>query len=182
MSIIFLTADDFLVQEIGRSKLLMTNIKGISVVMFYSTQCKHCHTLLPIFKSLPRMIPNCQFAAANIDLHPRIIAMSRTTIDPISHVPYLVFYANRRPIIKYSGRSDINSIAKFISDVSKSLASQNFFTQTSSAHGQKQVEERAIPAYTTGFPCSSASHKGDETRICHDDVCYLTDADAYSKN
>jgi thioredoxin-like negative regulator of GroEL len=182
MSTIFLTSEDFSVEQVNASRLLFTNIRGISVVMFYSTKCVHCQTLIPIFKTLPRMIPNCQFGMVNIDLQKSVIAMSRETIDPIKFVPYIVFYANRRPIIKYSGPHNLNEIARFVTEVSRTLSSQQFFTQEAeqkSAGAQKQ--ERAIPEYTTGFPCSTEHHKNDETHISQDDICYVTDLDAYTK-
>lgn len=183
MSTIFLTNEDFYLEQINTSRLLFTNIRGISVVMFYSTKCVHCQSLIPIFKSLPRMIPNCQFGMVNIDLHKQVIAMSRETIDPIKFVPYIVFYANKRPIIKYSGPHNLNEIVRFVTEVSKTLSSQQFFQpDTGAASADKQKQQPRIPEYTTGIPCSSTQHKNDETHISNDDVCYVTDMDAYSKH
>lgn len=182
MSTIFLTTDDFSVEQINASKLLFTNIRGISVVMFYSTKCVHCQSLIPIFKTLPRMIPNCQFGMVNIDLNKGVIAMSKETIDPIKFVPYIVFYANRRPIIKYSGPHNLAEIARFVTEVSRTLASQQFF-QKETAQGVKQgeKEEPKIPEYTIGLPCSGVQHRNDETHINSDDVCYVSELDAYVK-
>ena len=181
MSTIFLTNEDFSIEQVNASKLLFTNIKGISVIMFYSTKCAHCHSLIPIFKTLPRMIPNCQFGMVNIDLNKGVIAMSRDTIDPIKFVPYIVFYANRRPIIKYSGPHNINEIARFVTEVSRTLASQQFFHQEATNDKAPQKETPRIPEYTTGIPCSSTQHRNDETHITGDDICYVSDTDAYNK-
>lgn len=181
MSTIFLGNEDFSIEQVNTSKLLFSNIRGVSVIMFYSTKCVHCQNLIPIFKTLPRMIPNCQFGMVNIDLNKAVIAMSRETIDPIKFVPYIVFYANRRPIIKYSGPHNINEIARFVTEVSRTLASQQFFTKESDDKKVTQKEERKIPEYTTGLPCSSTHHKNDETHINSDDICYVTDLDAYVK-
>ena len=186
MSTIFLTNEDFSVEQINSSKLLFSNIKGISVIMFYSTKCGHCQSLIPIFKTLPKMIPNCQFGMVNIDLYKQVIAMSRETIDPIKFVPYIVLYANRRPIIKYSGPHNLNEIARFVAEVSKTLASQQFFQQQQqemmSGKKHPQKEEHRIPEYTTGIPCSAEHHKNDETHISNEDICYVSDLDAYTKN
>lgn len=183
MSTIFLTNEDFYIEQINASKLLFTNIRGVSVVMFYSTKCVHCQSLIPIFKTLPRMIPNCQFGMVNIDLYKQVIAMSRETIDPIKFVPYIVFYANKRPIIKYSGPHNLNEIVRFVTEVSKTLSSQQFF-QKETQKGEKkspQKDEVRIPEYTTGIPCTAGHHKNDETHISNDDICYVTDLEAYTK-
>ena len=178
-TIIFLTGDDFSVQRLNNADYLCSNIKGISVNLFYSTRCGYCQDLIPIFKRLPRVIPNCQFCMINIDLHKSVIEKSKLTIDPIKYVPYIVFYANQRPIIKYSGPHDIDKISKFVSDVSKTLSVQNFFKQEPE---HKEKEASKIPDYTIGIPCpSSASSRNDETQICKDGVCYLHELDAYKK-
>jgi thioredoxin-like negative regulator of GroEL len=170
-TIIFLTNEDFSVQKINNANYLCSNIKGISVVMFYSTRCGYCQELIPTFKKLPRVIPNCQFAMVNIDLHKAPVELSKQTIDPIKYVPYIVFYANRRPIIKYSGPYQIDKISKFVSDVSKTLTVQNFFTQDQTPKAKKEEE---IPAYTLGRPYNAETHKrNDETFICKEGVCYL---------
>jgi thioredoxin-like negative regulator of GroEL len=172
-TIIFLTNEDFSVQKINNANYLCSNIKGISVVMFYSTRCGYCQDLIPTFKKLPRVIPNCQFAMVNIDLHKAPVELSKQTIDPIKYVPYIVFYANRRPIIKYSGPYQIDKISKFVSDVSKTLTVQNFFTQdqTQKSDASKTPE---IPAYTIGQPAETSAHRRlDEVFICKDGVCYL---------
>ena len=181
MSTIFLTNEDFFLEQVNTSKLLFTNVRGIAVIMFYSTKCVHCQSLIPIFKSLPRMIQNCQFGMVNIDLYKQVVAMSRESIDPIKFVPYIVFYANKRPIIKYSGPHKLNEIARFISEVSRTLATQQFFQKEATEGKKIQKEEPRIPEYTTGIPCSTEHYKNDETHISNDDVCYVTDTDAYQK-
>ena len=179
MSTVFLTNDEFEVRKINNANLLCTNIKGVAVILFYSTKCTHCHDLIPIFKQLPTLFSGCQFGMANIDLCRNAIALSKTTIDPITYVPYIVFYANKRPIIKYSGPHNINEICKFISEVSRTLTAQNFFQDQKGAE-QHQNAEPKIPAFSIGIPCGMTRHKGDETKQCDDDVCYLADNEAYN--
>lgn len=178
-TIIFLTGDDFTVQRLNNADYLCSNIKGISVKLFYSTRCGFCQDIIPIFKRLARIMPNCQFCMINIDLHKSVIENSKLTIDPIKYVPYIVLYANQRPIIKYSGPHTIDKISKFVSDVSKTLSVQKFFKQEEEV---KSKEAPIIPAYTIGIPCSSSTaRKNDETRICKDGICYLHELDAYKK-
>lgn len=180
MSTVFLGNDDFEVRKINNANMLCTNIKGIAVIMFYSTRCSYCQNLIPIFKMLPRTISGCQFGIANVDICKNVIAMSKTTIDPITYVPYIVFYANRRPIIKYSGPHSLQDISKFITEVARTLNAQKFF-ENQQSDSSSQSTEKTIPAYSIALPCSTPRHKGDETKQCDDDVCYLEDSHAYSK-
>ena len=182
MSTIFLENGDFEVKKINGSSMLCTNMKGIAVVMFYSTQCSHCHNLIPIFKQLPRAVSGCQFGMANIDLCRDVITLSKETIDPITYVPYIVFYANRRPIMKYSGPHNINEIVKFVTDVAATLKTRNFFQEQKDGETSDPSSlKKSIPAFTIGVPCEMSRHKGDEAKQCEDDVCYLSDITAYKK-
>ena len=51
--LLFLTADDFDVVESNGNKILEHNVRGFTLVLFYSTNCVHCNKLLPILKQLP---------------------------------------------------------------------------------------------------------------------------------
>jgi thioredoxin-like negative regulator of GroEL len=138
---------------------------------------------MPMFKTLPQMISGCNFGIVNVDINRNVIAMAKDTIDPIKFVPYIVFYANGRPIIKYSGPHDLNEIARFVTEVSKSLSVQPFSKRRDEDGdtGAVHQEERHIPEYTIGIPCSTSSHKNDETKLHQDNVCYLAESDAYKK-
>ena len=167
-ALLFLTADDFNVQSGQKGSILCQNIKGYSIVLFYSTQCVHCHSLIPIFKQLPGTISNCQFAMINVSQQKTVVQQSRNTITQITYVPYIMFYVNGKPFMKYSGPYDINEIKRFIIEVSRNLQSkQKFFEETN----EKQSKEKKIPEYTTGQP----------KEICEDGVCYLDFDDAYAK-
>ena len=167
-ALLFLTADDFNVQKGQKGDILCNNLKGYCVVLFYSTQCVHCHSLIPVFKQLPGTIANCQFAMINVSMQKNVVMMSRNTVAPITYVPYIMFYVNGKPFIKYSGPYDANEIKRFIIEVSKNLQSkQKFFEETN----EKQTKEKPIPEYTTGHP----------KEICDENVCYLEFDDAYKK-
>ena len=51
--LLFLTSDDFYLQQGQSGHIMSTNIQGFSLVLFYSTMCTHCQDLIPIFKALP---------------------------------------------------------------------------------------------------------------------------------
>lgn len=178
MSTLFLTNDDFEVRKINNSSMLCTNIKGIVVVMFYSNKCTHCHTLIPIFKQLYKLVSGCQFGMADIGVCKNAISASKSTIDPITYVPYIVFYANKRPIIKYNGPHNINDLCKFITDVSKSLVSQSFFNDPSGS-GADGAEHAPKNGHMYGMPCQASRYNSDESASCDGGVCYLSEKDAY---
>ena len=174
-TLLFLTADDFSLQKGQSGNILCNNItKGYSVVLFYSTQCVHCHSLIPIFKQLPLAIANCQFAMINVSQQKNVVMMSRSTSAPITFVPYIIFYVNGKPFMKYNGPHDGNEIRRFIVDVSRNLQSkQKFFDQTGGERqgGDAASEGKAIPEYATGVP----------KQICREDVCFLEWDTAYAK-
>jgi hypothetical protein len=166
-ALLFLTSEDFSVSKGQKGEILCNNIKGYSVVLFYSTQCIHCQNLIPIFKGLPGTIANCQFAMINVSTQKNVIMMSRNTIAPITFVPYIIFYVNGKPFMKYNGPHDSGEIKRFIIEITRNLQNkQKFYEETTDKH----EKERKIPEYTTGVP-----------KNCADGVCYLEYDDAYQK-
>lgn len=168
-ALLFLTHEDFNIQPGQKGDLLCQNIKGLSVVLFYSTQCHHCHALIPIFKQLPATVGNCHFAMINVSTQKNVVMMSRSTITPLTYVPYIMFYVNGKPFMKYSGPHDANEIRKFIVDIGRNLqAKQKFFDEAKDKGGK---DHHKIPEYTIGQP----------KEISEDEVCYLDFDDAYTK-
>ena len=85
--LLFLTSDDFQIQQKSKGNVLCHNIKGFSLILFYSTQCEYCKSLIPIFKELPGTIQGCNFGMLNVNRNKKIIQMSNQTIVPITYVP-----------------------------------------------------------------------------------------------
>ena len=46
--LLFLTNDDFVLNKGTKGNILCTSIQGFSLILFYSTQCPHCKSLIPI--------------------------------------------------------------------------------------------------------------------------------------
>ena len=162
--LLFLSSDDFYVAQGQKGSILCSSMKGFSVVLFYSTQCVHCQTLIPIFKSLPNTIAGFQFGMINVSTNKNVVMLSKQTIAPITYVPYIVFFVDGKPFMKYSGPYEMSEIKRFIIEVANNLKSkQKFYEETQ----KKQVAEKKIPAYTIGHP------------KCDDDVCYLEFEEAY---
>ena len=151
-----------------RGSLMCTDITGFSLILFYSTQCQHCQTMIPIFKTLPGSISGCQFGMINVSKNKDIVKLSKETIAPITYVPYVILYHNGKPYMRYDGKSEQKAIQDFVVEVANSLQSRQTFGSDKSKQEQK---EKSIPAYTVGCPKPGG----------RDDVCYLEYDDAYVK-
>ena len=73
--LLFLTANDFSViqDKKNNNNILINNIPGFSLVLFYSNQCQYCKTIIPIMKKLPGTINGCQFGMINVGRNKNVI-------------------------------------------------------------------------------------------------------------
>lgn len=174
--LLFLTDDYFKITSTPKGDVLGNTIRGISLVLFFSTQCQYCHQFIPIFKKLPGTVGGCQFGMINISTNRSVVEKSKNTISPLTYVPYIVLYFNGIPIMSYDGPADENSIRKFVLDIVESLQAKQQFTNNNQGQGVQnqgmqgqnvQSNQSDIPAYTIGKPKDS-------------DKCYLTWDSAYS--
>ena len=162
-ALLFLTHEDFNIQRGQKGNVLGHFIKGFSLVLFYSTQCKFCNELVPIFRQLPGTINGCSFGMINISNNKKLIEMAKNTITPITYVPYIILYIDGRPFMAYKGKRDKKDITKFVIEVANNMAKKRSFSNTQI----KQDKNTSIPAYTTGKP------------VVSDDVCYVEFGKAY---
>lgn len=164
--LLFLSSDDFNVSKGAKGNILCHSIKGISLILFYSVQCKHCTTLIPIFKKLPGSIEGCQFGMINVSSNKRCVSMSKDTISPITYVPNCILYINGNPFMRYNGPHDGNEIRRFVIEVAAKIKNKQQFSTE-----KVKEENNNIPAYTIGQPLYGQ----------HSEVCYLEFDEAYSK-
>lgn len=164
----FLTSDDFQIQRGSKGQILCTTLQGFSLILFYSTQCEYCQSLIPIFKKLPGSIGGCQFGMINVSHNKNCILMSRETIAPINEVPYIVLYVHGKPYMRYRGPHDPNEIGRFIIEVSQKVQSNQNFAKDDNRI--KQNTKSGIPDYTIGKPLCGVDDK----------VCYLEFEEAYT--
>ena len=168
--LLFLTSQDFTIQKGQKGPILCTNIQGFSLILFYSTQCVHCQSLIPIFKRLHGSIGGCQFGMINVSHNKQCVLMSRETVSPITVVPYIVLYINGKPYMRYSGPHDPKEIGRFIVEVSQKVQKKETFAKDDESIKQNVNPRDTIPAYTIGHPL----HGPD------DNVCYLEFDTAYN--
>lgn len=165
--LLFLTSDDFVVTKGNNGNLLCNNIPGYSLILFYSTQCKHCTNLIPIFKNLPGTINGCQFGMINVSTNKNCVLMSNNTISPITYVPNIILYINKRPYMVYKGPHKSDEIRRFIMEVANKIQNKQRFTQNVNIESDSKS---SIPAYSLGHPL-----------LGNDEVCYLVMDKAYDK-
>lgn len=165
--LLFLTAEDFQVKDGIKGPILCHGIRGFSLILFYSTQCVHCKTMIPIFKRLPGTIGGCQFGMANVSIDKkRLVKMAENTIAPIAYVPYILLYIDGKPYMRYNGPPEETELKRFVVEVAKNVSSK----QTFSPEVVKQATEKSLPAYCLGNPLYG----------CEDGVCYLPMNEAYT--
>ena len=162
--LLFLTSDDFQIQKGAKGDILCHNIPGFSLILFYSTHCVHCQTLIPIFKKLPGTIGGCQFGMINVSTNKTTVERSQTTVAPIKYVPFIVLYINGKPFMVYKGPYQEEEIRRFVVEVANNVQKKQQFSKEK----VKEDAPEGIPAYTIGKP------------LCgNDKVCYLTFNGAY---
>ena len=165
-----MTSDDFSVVKGTKGDILCTEIPGFSLILFYSTQCVHCQTLIPIFKKLPGTIGGCQFGMINVSSNKNCVRMSKDTIAPISYVPFIVLHIDGKPFMRYGGPHDGAEIKRFVIEVANKVQSKQKFTSENVKEPEKG--KTGIPEYTIGHPLCGKDNK----------VCYLTMEEAYTPN
>jgi hypothetical protein len=167
-SLIFLTEEDFSIQQGKKGYIMCNNIPGVSLVLFFGNRCDHCPPVKDAFNYLPRAVQGCQFALVNLSTNVNIAYMSKKTIAPIEHVPFIILYVNGRPFMKYNGDKTVQALANFVIEVLSRLQSKkNFTNNTKVEHGDAD-----IPEYASGIPFNM---------VCEGEQCYLTFSEAYNK-
>lgn len=163
--ILYLSSEDFNIQKGLKGDILCHNTPGISLILFYSTHCTHCQTVIPLFKKMPGTIGGCQFGMINVSTNKSIVEMSKNTVTPIKYVPFVVLYINGKPYMIYSGTYEEKKLKDFIFEVVNKLEQKQSFSKEK----VKENPETGIPAYCIGKPlCGKA------------DVCYLEFNTAYT--
>lgn len=167
--LLFMESDDFTLQQGTKGPIMGHGIPGFSLILFYSTFCDACKSILPVFKRLPGTFNGCSFGIINVSTNKRCVEMSRGTIAPIKYVPYIVLYIQGKPFMVYKGPPDDNEIRNFIREVANSVQKKQQFTSATNEK-VKDDPKGTIPAYCTGVPIKGG---------VKDQVCYLEWDEAY---
>lgn len=168
-SIINLREDDFAVDTGSKGKIMITGIKGVSLVMFFSPNCKISMSLLPDYKRLPQVVNGCKFCILNVNENPGIIAMARETIAPIEVVPYIILYLNGKPFLQYDDDPSLAKIVAFLQYSLRLIDTKKSFLDRG-AKVESDIPKYSIAAPYADFKCDQAG------------MCYLTQDKAYGKH
>jgi thiol-disulfide isomerase/thioredoxin len=149
----FLSDADFFIKRIEQNNYLTTKIDGYSFILFFSPECEFSRHVHPIFKQLPRKMNNCcTFATMDVS-DPNSQATIRSSVSqetntPICYVPYLIFYINGFPYLRYQppemGTINENHLLTFVFDAIKTSDRKPTFAEYSS--------DKNIPKYSIGIP------------------------------
>ena len=166
-SLTYLSTDDFSIQSGSKGNVLCNKLPNISLVLFYSANCKFCGDVISVFNVLPRRVNGCHFAAASMDRYLEIAKMSLNTISPIKTVPTIIMYVSGRPLCNYTGTKSIEAIEKFIREMQSKMKMNSTFSGNS-----KIVQNtRELPSYgDSGIPYNI---------VCEGELCYLSVGEAY---
>jgi thioredoxin-like negative regulator of GroEL len=108
--------------------ILLINIPKPSLVLFKTKQCPHCVSLEPVFKQLSMSNDRVLFCFADISENRGIHKMSKDSNVPITTVPIIVFYAQGKPLARYKGARDAQSISNFVNSILQQMTSTPDFT------------------------------------------------------
>lgn len=166
--LLFLTSGDFNVQRGSKGPILCHGIKGYSLIMFYSTHCPKCQTMIPVFKRLPGTIGGCQFGMVNVGNNRKCIEMAKQTVTPIQYVPLIILYINGKPFMRYPAErpGTIENLQKFVIEIAENVRQKQQFTR-SKADTPINAEDLGNLFKGIGIP------------VCSGGVCYLPNSDAY---
>jgi thiol-disulfide isomerase/thioredoxin len=144
----FLTSSDFMKKMNNGRTMLCHAIKGMSMILFYSTQCTHCQSMIPKYKKLPGAIHGCIFGMINVSQNKDIVSLSENTISPIQYVPLIILYIDGNPFMRYDGPPETQELINFIINIHSKLKNKQTFVS-------EDIEEETneIPCY--GIPCGN---------------------------
>ena len=92
-------------------------VNGFSVVLFYSNNCRHCHTMGDIFDKLDKGLNGVTIAKVLLDDNKDLINTLKQSGVELKYVPFVVFFAKGEPYMIYSGPNELKALTDFIVEV-----------------------------------------------------------------
>jgi len=168
----FLNSADLVLRTGERGNMLClgqgnNEYPGLTLVLFYSTDCPYCGPLMSKFKQLPSRVTGCTFAMFNVSLNMDVVENSKNTISPIRYVPDLVLYVNGSPFMRYDGLHEVHAIQNFLQDIYDKLQRKTSFVQR-----ELDTVRQADESYDHHFSSPSPAHQSS----------YATNSTAFSGN
>lgn len=173
----------------GPGEMLVCSLPKYALVMFYSTQCAHCAEMKNVFMDLNQKIEGCNFGMINVDDNKGVIDKCNKGGVELTYVPFVVFFANKKPYMVYTGPCVSSDLERFIVDVSNDYRSKNMnnkITQPENNSYSDRFTQHQESNDDTYAPSKDACAIGDEECISHKSneskrkMCYLSIDEAYS--
>ena len=147
MSNYYLNTEDFALN--GNN--LIIGVNGITLVMFYSQNCKYCSAFMPQYLSLPGSIIGVNFGLCCVDgKNNQIIKMSKTSSTPIAGVPKIILYNDGVPYVEYTGQRNRQNILQFLQDILIKLNQKQSFTKPKRTRSGVENLEAPPPSRGSG--------------------------------
>lgn len=139
---------------VNQSGELCNRVPGYSFVIMTSDSCEYCNQILPVFTKVSNEIQGCKFAVMKVGQE--IISIAGRSKTPLKYVPYMILYANGRPIGQYepdeaNQSANIDKMKRFLVEV----------TTKQQKGGLKKEQQNEIPAYSIGIPANN------KARVCY---------------
>lgn len=168
MSTLYLQSSEFYMSD--NKQYLCTRIKGIAIVLFFTSSCTFCAPYIELFKQLKSVVPGCQPAIINLDHGDNMMCAtaSQSTKFPLTYVPYIVLYYDGVPCAVYDGDANIGAVGAFITNTLNSLEQKQQFSKP---------EQDKIPEFLKGV---GVPKRSSGSKRCKDGVCYISYEKAYA--
>lgn len=168
--LVYLTPENY---SVNQSEELCNNLRGYSFVFFTSARCSYCKDVYPAFVRLSETIQGCVFGVMNVEQNNNaVVQISKRSKTPLEYVPYIILYANGRPLSQYV--HDENNPQANLERMKTFLVQQTTRKQTADG-ATSAVAAAVIPPYSIGIPKNRASSAKLKK------VCYLSYDTAYEK-
>lgn len=134
---LFLEPEDFEthISPVKQNKILTYKTSGLSLILFYSKDCKWCPPFLELLKQLPPYINGCQVGKSRISSQNMAFFAGF-----IKRIPVMILYVDGVPIVSYNGEPNLQHVVTFVNEEARAVLRR------------RQVENRAPSVY---FPAGN---------------------------
>lgn len=109
-------------------KKLCINVRGSTLLLFFTTNCKFCPKVRNIFNNLVSEVTNCHIGITNLSLNSNLLQKSATSNTPITYVPLIIFYKDGIPYKHFTGEITKKNLLEFIDNNFESYSQESSFT------------------------------------------------------
>ena len=131
---LFLGIDDFESRVGPKGKLLLTQISGLSLILFYDAQAQVTPIYLNLLKTIQPHLSGCQIGRCIVNYNNKQFFK-----DFIQFVPILILYINGIPQVAYSDEPNPNNVILFVNEYTKRFTQRQKTLQSQGQNQNSQV-------------------------------------------